>query len=88
VTNEAQNEQEVHIMLLLVVVLILLFGGGGFYGYRSGYYGHRGMGGHEPVAYRARCLAGAWRRVRPRNVYSVSVPPMLAEHRLYLEPAD
>jgi hypothetical protein len=44
VTNEAQNEQEVHIMLLLVVVLILLFGGGGFYGYRSGYYGHRGMG--------------------------------------------
>jgi hypothetical protein len=31
-------------MLLLVVVLILLFGGGGFYGYRSGYYGNRGMG--------------------------------------------
>jgi hypothetical protein len=24
-------------------VLILLFGGGGFYGYRSGYYGPRGM---------------------------------------------
>jgi hypothetical protein len=24
--------------------LILLFGGGGFYGYRSGYYGSRGIG--------------------------------------------
>jgi hypothetical protein len=24
--------------------LILLFSGGGFYGYRSGYYGGRGMG--------------------------------------------
>lgn len=31
-------------MLLLITVLILLFGGGGFYGYRSGYYGPRGMG--------------------------------------------
>jgi hypothetical protein len=31
-------------MLLLIILLILLFGGGGFYGYRSGYYGSRGMG--------------------------------------------
>jgi hypothetical protein len=31
-------------MLPLILVLILLFGGGGFYGYRSGYYGPRGMG--------------------------------------------
>ena len=31
-------------MLLLIILLILLFGGGGFYGYRSGYYGPRGMG--------------------------------------------
>jgi hypothetical protein len=31
-------------MSLLFIVLILLFSGGGFYGYRSGYYGSRGMG--------------------------------------------
>jgi hypothetical protein len=31
-------------MLLLLILLILLFGGGWFYGYRSGYYGPRGMG--------------------------------------------
>jgi Protein of unknown function (DUF3309) len=31
-------------MLLLIILLLLLFGGGGFYGYRSGYYGSRGMG--------------------------------------------
>jgi hypothetical protein len=30
-------------MLLLILLAILLFGGGGFYGYRSGYYGPRGM---------------------------------------------
>ena len=31
-------------MLLLIVLLALLFGAGGFYGYRSGYYGPRGIG--------------------------------------------
>jgi hypothetical protein len=31
-------------MFFLIILLILLFGGGGFYGYRSGYYGPRGMG--------------------------------------------
>jgi hypothetical protein len=31
-------------MLILLLLLIVLFGGGGFYGYRSGYYGSRGMG--------------------------------------------
>ena len=32
-------------MLLLIILLVLLFGGGGgFYGYRSGYYGGRGIG--------------------------------------------
>jgi hypothetical protein len=31
-------------MLLLIILLLLLFGGGGgYYGYRSGYYGPRGM---------------------------------------------
>ena len=30
-------------MLVLILILILLFGGGGFYGYRSGYYGGRGL---------------------------------------------
>ena len=31
-------------MLLLIIILLLLFGGGGgYYGYRSGYYGPRGM---------------------------------------------
>ncbi len=31
-------------MLILLLLLIVVFGGGGFYGYRSGYYGSRGMG--------------------------------------------
>jgi len=31
-------------MLLLLILMLLLFSGGGFYGYRSGYYGSRGMG--------------------------------------------
>ena len=31
-------------MLLLVILFMLLFGGGGFYGYRSSYYGSRGIG--------------------------------------------
>jgi hypothetical protein len=31
-------------MLLFMILLVLLFSGGGFYGYRSGYYGGRGMG--------------------------------------------
>ena len=31
-------------LLLLIVILFVLFGGGGWYGYRSGYYGGRGMG--------------------------------------------
>lgn len=31
-------------MLLLIILLLLLFGGGGgYYGYRSGYYGTRGI---------------------------------------------
>ena len=32
-------------LILIIVVLLLLFGGAGFYGYRSGYYAGRGLGG-------------------------------------------
>ena len=60
-------------MLLLIILLILLFSGGGFYGYRSGYYGPRGMSSEHPGYRLGRLSRDGWRlrRVRTRNIYSV-----------------
>ena len=47
--------------ILLILVLTFLFAGGGYYGYRSGYYGGRGYGGHpDPAHCHPRAIPVVW----------------------------
>lgn len=38
-------------LILLILLIVFLFSGGGYDGYRSGYYGGRGLNGglHRPL---------------------------------------
>ena len=58
-------------MLLLAILLILLFGGGGFYGYRSGYYGPKGMGLTSILVIVLIIFLLMGRRLWTRNLFSL-----------------